>query len=44
MQRAGMESWIDAVGNVHGQLQGSDPSLPLLVIGSHYDTVLDAGK
>ena len=39
-----MESWIDAVGNVHGRINGSDPSLGAILIGSHYDTVLDAGK
>lgn len=39
-----MESWIDAVGNVHGMVNGSDPSLGAILIGSHYDTVLDAGK
>lgn len=41
---AGMDSWVDAVGNVHGRLNGSDPTLPALFIGSHYDTVLDAGR
>jgi allantoate deiminase len=43
MREAGMKVWTDVVGNVHGQLEGSDPSLPMLLIGSHYDTVLDAG-
>ena len=44
IQDAGMDSWVDAVGNVHGRLNGSDPSLPALFLGSHYDTVLDAGR
>ena len=39
-----MDSWVDAVGNVHGRLNGSDPTLPALFLGSHYDTVLDAGR
>ncbi len=39
-----MESWIDAVGNVHGRINGSFPNSPALVLGSHYDTVLDGGK
>ena len=39
-----MESWIDAVGNVHGRINGSDPSRRAILMGSHYDTVLDAGK
>ena len=28
----------------HGRLNGSDPLLPALFLGSHYDTVLDAGR
>lgn len=36
--------WQDSVANVHGRLRGSNESLPELVIGSHYDTVLDAGR
>ncbi len=39
-----MESWIDVVGNVHGRLNGSNPGAPAVVVGSHYDTVLDGGK
>ncbi len=44
IELAGMEAWVDAVGNVHGRVNGSDPDLPCLLIGSHYDTVRDAGK
>ncbi|GAX82684.1 hypothetical protein CEUSTIGMA_g10110.t1 [Chlamydomonas eustigma] len=43
MREAGMKAWTDSVGNVHGQLDGSYSDLPMLMIGSHYDTVLDAG-
>ena len=39
-----MEAWTDVVGNVHGRVNGSDPLQPELLVGSHYDTVLDAGK
>ena len=35
---------IDAVGNVVGVYQGSDPAAPRLLTGSHYDTVRNAGK
>jgi beta-ureidopropionase / N-carbamoyl-L-amino-acid hydrolase len=35
---------IDAVGNVVGVYHGTDPNLPLLLTGSHYDTVRNAGK
>jgi allantoate deiminase len=34
----------DAVGNVVGRYEGSTPGLPALMIGSHLDTVRDAGK
>jgi allantoate deiminase len=44
MQQAGMASHIDALGNVHGVISGSDPARGELVVGSHYDTVVDAGK
>ncbi|KAL6756411.1 hypothetical protein V8C86DRAFT_1810565 [Haematococcus lacustris] len=44
MVDAGMEAWIDLVGNVHGRLNGSDPEAPSLLLGSHYDTVLDGGN
>jgi allantoate deiminase len=44
MEQAGMESWVDAIGNVHGHINGSDPAAPAIIIGSHYDTVLDGGK
>lgn len=49
MEEAGLTSWIDAVGNVHGctspRVQmGSDSLQPAMVIGSHYDTVYDAGR
>jgi allantoate deiminase len=39
-----METWIDAVGNVHGRVDGSNPDAPAILIGSHYDTVLDGGR
>lgn len=35
MQDAGMRTWTDGVGNVHGRLDGSNPSAPALLIGSH---------
>ncbi|KAG2452345.1 hypothetical protein HYH02_003369 [Chlamydomonas schloesseri] len=55
MTDAGMEAWVDAVGNVHGRLlpatatataatAGGAASKPAVVLlGSHYDTVLDGG-
>jgi allantoate deiminase len=44
MQAAGMQSHLDAIGNVCGRYEGNAPGLPCLMLGSHYDTVRDAGK
>lgn len=44
MEQAGLTAHIDAMGNVHGVLQGSNPELGELLLGSHYDTVVDGGK
>ena len=43
MRRAGLETRIDAGGNILGRLPGSDPSLPPLMMGSHVDSVPDGG-
>ena len=39
-----MVSHLDAIGNVCGRYEGHRPGLPCLMLGSHYDTVRDAGK
>ena len=44
MRRGGMDTWVDEVGNVHGRLEGAIPNQKVLLIGSHIDTVKDAGK
>jgi allantoate deiminase len=44
MQSAGMRAHLDAIGNVCGRYEGDRPGLPCLMLGSHYDTVRDAGK
>lgn len=44
MRDAGMRAHIDAIGNVCGRYEGARPGLPCLMLGSHYDTVRDAGK
>ena len=44
MQDAGMHAHLDAIGNVCGRYEGERPGLPCLMLGSHYDTVRDAGK
>ena len=44
MQDAGMTTRIDAIGNIIGRYEGAQPGLPCLMLGSHLDTVRDAGK
>ncbi len=44
MQQAGMQVSIDAVANVVGRYEGREPGLPALILGSHIDTVRNAGK
>lgn len=43
MGNAGMTAEVDAVGNVVGRYAGADPTLPPLMVGSHLDTVGNAG-
>jgi beta-ureidopropionase / N-carbamoyl-L-amino-acid hydrolase len=43
MLAAGLRTHIDAVGNVVGVLSGG-PDLKQVLTGSHYDTVINAGK
>ncbi|HEX9200425.1 MAG TPA: allantoate amidohydrolase [Acidobacteriaceae bacterium] len=43
MEAAGMQVRVDAVGNLRGVLPGADPAAPRLLIGSHLDTVANAG-
>ncbi|EYU43647.1 hypothetical protein ABFS82_13G192300 [Erythranthe guttata] len=44
MEDAGLLTWADQMGNVHGRHEGLNPSEKALLIGSHLDTVIDAGK
>ncbi len=44
MQRAGLTTWQDAAGNICGRREGREPGLPALLLGSHLDTVPDAGS
>ncbi|MCP1854012.1 MULTISPECIES: allantoate amidohydrolase [unclassified Bradyrhizobium] len=44
MREAGMSAHLDAIGNVCGRYEGERPGLPALMLGSHYDTVRDAGR
>ena len=44
MREAGLSARMDEIGNVVGRHEGETPGLPALMLGSHYDTVRDAGK
>jgi len=41
---AGMATEIDAVGNVVARLCATDPNAKTVILASHYDTVINAGK
>jgi allantoate deiminase len=43
MVAVGLKVREDEAGNIIGVLEGSDPALPALVIGSHFDTVTSGG-
>ena len=44
MRAAGLTTRRDAIGNLIGRLEGERPGLPALALGSHLDTVRDAGR
>ena len=44
MREAGMSARLDAVGNVIGSFPGHRPGARRLILGSHQDTVRNAGK
>jgi allantoate deiminase len=44
MREAGMSARQDAIGNVVGRYEGSVADAPCLMLGSHLDTVRNAGK
>jgi allantoate deiminase len=44
MHEAGMTTRRDAAGNLIARLAAADPAAPALIIGSHLDSVRDAGR
>jgi len=44
MREAGMQARLDAIGNAVGRYEGGHAGLPCLMLGSHLDTVRDAGR
>ncbi len=44
MEKAGLQTWQDEVGNQWGRLVSENPAQDTVIIGSHSDTVVNAGK
>ena len=44
MKKLGMTVSVDSVGNIRGRLGGKNPDLPVLMCGSHIDTVVNGGN
>jgi N-carbamoyl-L-amino-acid hydrolase len=44
MQAAGLAAQIDAIGNVVGRYPSAVPAAKTLIVASHYDTVVNAGR
>ncbi|CNC40953.1 allantoate amidohydrolase [Yersinia similis] len=44
MQAVGMQVWQDTVGNICGRYEGLQPDVPAILLGSHLDTVRNAGR
>ncbi|MCG8710715.1 allantoate amidohydrolase [Brenneria sp. 4F2] len=44
MREAGMQVRQDSVGNICGRYEGRRPNAPALLLGSHLDTVRNAGR
>ncbi len=44
MREAGMKTRVDAIGNLIGHYSGKNPDAKILLLGSHLDTIRNAGK
>ncbi len=44
MEKAGLKVRIDAAGNMIGRREGRDPNLPVILFGSHLDSVPHGGN
>ncbi|WP_047150823.1 Zn-dependent hydrolase [Aneurinibacillus tyrosinisolvens] len=44
LEKSGLNPGMDAAGNIFGEITGEDPELPVLLIGSHLDTVRSGGR
>lgn len=44
LKQAGLDAFVDGIGNFHSVYRSAASSAKTLLIGSHLDTVIDAGK
>ena len=44
MEKAGLKVRVDAAGNIIGHREGRDPNLPVILFGSHIDSVPHGGN
>ncbi|QIZ08350.1 M20 family metallo-hydrolase [Priestia megaterium] len=44
LEQADLSPYMDAAGNIFGQIIGKNPDLPAILIGSHLDTVNSGGR
>ena len=44
MSDLGLRVWMDGAGNLIGEMEGSDPSAPVVMVGSHLDTQPEGGR
>ncbi len=43
MSQIGLKVWEDGYSNLFGRREGKDPNSPVIMIGSHYDSVINGG-
>jgi beta-ureidopropionase / N-carbamoyl-L-amino-acid hydrolase len=43
MREAGLEVSVDSAANIHGRRRGAEPGLPVILFGSHIDSVPEGG-
>ena len=44
MEKVGLQTHFDSVGNLFGRLEGTNPKSKTILTGSHIDTVVEGGK
>ena len=44
MKEIGLSVREDAVGNIFGRMEGKNPEAPVIMTGSHFDTVRTGGR